>query len=243
MKMPAAILTYHSLDNSGSVVSVRPDLFREQIERLMERSVPIVPLDQAPDTPGSVALTFDDGFENLVEHAFPLLEKHALPATVFAVSGYIGRLNTWPGQPPSIPRLPLMNASALRETPGSVEIGAHTVTHPDLTKLPPERAAEELKNSRAALEDITGRPVRWLAYPYGASTHAVRDLARREFALACGVAMKFVGPDTDRADLPRIDAFYLNRGLPAERLLTPSGTAYIAFRNLLRTTRARLTAN
>ena len=243
MNAPAAILTYHSLDTSGSVISIRPELFRRHVERLMERNVPIVPLDQAPATPGSVALTFDDGFENLVEHAFPVLEQYGLPATVFMVSGYCGRLNAWPGQPErGIPRLRLMNGNHLRQAPRRVEIGAHTVTHPNLAKLPPARAAAELRDGRAALEDITGRTVRCFAYPYGASTPAVRELARQEFTLACGTAMKFVRPDADPADLPRIDAYYLRQGLGAERLLAPSGTAYIAIRNLLRTARARLAA-
>jgi peptidoglycan/xylan/chitin deacetylase (PgdA/CDA1 family) len=243
MSVPSAIITYHSLDTSGSVISIQPELFRRHIEGLLEQRVPIVPLDQAVRTPGSVALTFDDGFKNLVEQAFPLLERYRLPATVFMVTGYCGRLNTWPGQPElGIQPLPLMNHHDLQQLPNGVELGAHTATHPNLTKLPPEQASMELRTSRMVLEDITGRQVRWLAYPYGASTPKVRELARQEFVLACGTELKYVKNEADPLNLPRIDAYYLRLGLRAERLLAPIGTAYIALRNVLRATRARVTA-
>jgi peptidoglycan/xylan/chitin deacetylase (PgdA/CDA1 family) len=131
MTPPSAILTYHSLDTSGSVISVAPDLFRRQIECLLERNTLIVPLQQVFETPGSVALTFDDGFENFFRYAVPVLEKYNLAATVFVVSGYCGRLNNWPGQPKSgIPVLPLMTWDHLRQLPENIEIGAHTVNHP-----------------------------------------------------------------------------------------------------------------
>ncbi len=244
MSAPSAVLTYHSLDNSGSVISISPEMFRRHIEQLLERNIPIVPLDQALTSSGVVALTFDDGFENLMEHAFPVLDQYRLPATVFVVSAYCGRLNTWPGQPEDgIPRLRLMSRNDLRQLPERIEIGAHTATHPDLTKLSPAVASAELRDGRAALEDITGRPVRWFAYPYGLSTPAVRELTRQEFTLACGTTLKFLRPEMDPADLPRIDAYYLRQGLSADRLMAPAGTAYIAIRNFLRTTRARMTAN
>src|SRR6202043_11676 len=94
----SAILTYHSLDDSGSVISVPPALFRRQMDFLAASGIPVVPLNEVMKRPGSVAITFDDGFRNFADHAVPVLERHRLPATVFVVSRYCGLTNDWPSQ-------------------------------------------------------------------------------------------------------------------------------------------------
>lgn len=234
----SAILTYHSLDTSGSVISVAPDVFRRQIECLLERNTLIVPLQKVFELRGSVALTFDDGFENFLRYAVPVLEQYNLPATVFVVSGYCGRLNDWPGQPKSrVPILPLMTWDHLRQLPANIEIGAHTVTHPDLRRLPIAKVVCELRACRAAIEDGAGRPVWSFAYPYGSSSAAVRDIVRNEFTLACGTAMKFVRRQADPVRLPRIDTYYLPTAFAVGQLMSSTGSAYIACRNALRVAR------
>src|SRR5580700_4908300 len=106
----SAILTYHSLDDSGSVISTPPVVFRRQMEFLAQSGIPVVPLDQAVARPGSVALSFDDGFGNLADHALPVLEQYHLPATIFVVSRYCGKMNNWPSQPAGgVPQLPLLS--------------------------------------------------------------------------------------------------------------------------------------
>ena len=67
------ILTYHSIDDSGSVISVSPAQFRRHMQILTEKRIRVVPLRDVQATPGAVALTFDDGYRNLVEHAAPVL--------------------------------------------------------------------------------------------------------------------------------------------------------------------------
>jgi peptidoglycan/xylan/chitin deacetylase (PgdA/CDA1 family) len=243
MSAQSAILTYHSLDRTGSVISIPPELFRRHIEALLARKVPIVTLEQALKRSGCVALTFDDGFENFIEHALPTLAEYKLPATVFVVTGYCGQLNTWPTQPKSgIPALRLMNWRQLQELPDYIALGGHTTNHPDLGKVPLTMVADEVTRCRSVLEDRTGRPVRLFAYPYGSSTHVVRNLVREHFPLAYGTALDFVGPNADLLNLPRIDAYYMRQWLSADRLLAPSGRAYIAFRGFLRTIRAQMMA-
>src|ERR1051325_6424882 len=93
------ILTYHSLDTSGSVVSVTPDLFPTQMSRLAEIGWCGISLLEAIEHKtahgtwpgGSVVLTFDDAFANVVEHAVPVLKRLGFKATVFVVTGYVGR--------------------------------------------------------------------------------------------------------------------------------------------------------
>jgi len=235
----SAILAYHSLDDSGSVISTPPSLFRRQMEFLASSGIPVVPLDQVLDRPGSVSITFDDGVQNLLEHAIPVLERYRLTATIFIVSGYCGRFNRYPSQAPSqaqglVPELPLLSWEEIRALPRLISVGAHTITHPNLTRLPAEECERELHECQGEMEQRLGRPVRWLAYPYGASSPQVRQLARRHFDLAVGTSLRFVSARSSRLDLPRIDTYYLRGGFPLERLFTGAGRVYIAFRNLLR---------
>jgi len=102
----SAILTYHSLDDSGSVLSMPPSVFRRQMEFLASSSIPVVPLDEAVRRPNCIALTFDDGFRNLLDHAIPVLDRLRLPATIFVVSGYCGGLNDCRASLPAVPAAP-----------------------------------------------------------------------------------------------------------------------------------------
>ena len=231
----SAILTYHSIDTSGSVISVPPSVFRSQMEFLAASGIPVAPLDQVFHQPGSVAITFDDGFANLAEHAFPLLERYGLPATVFVVSEYCGRHNDWPSQPlGAVPILPLLNWEDLQKLPAGIDIGAHTATHPDLSRLPAQDCEREMNSCRQQIEQRLGKAVPCFAYPYGASSPEVRKLAARNFDLAVGTSLRFLPAQPDRMDLPRIDAYYLRESFPLERLFGSSGRIYIAMRGLLR---------
>ena len=233
----SSILTYHSLDTANSVISVAPQLFREQMASLAEMNIPVVSLAVIRETEGAVALTFDDGFQNFFQHAFPVLQEYNFPATVFAVSGYSGRQNTWPSQPlrPFVPTLDLMSWSELEQiSKAGVSVGSHTMTHPRMSRLPDAEVENELRISRSDLEDRTGKAVDAFAYPYGDSTPAVRRAVARYFRLACGTQLNFVSPDSDPIELPRIDAYYLHNRFCFQALGTRYGTAYIAVRRSLR---------
>lgn len=95
-------------------------------------------------------------------------------------------------------------AGALAET-GLVTIGAHSVTHPRLSQLPPEACEAEMTDSRRACEAIAGRPVDVFAYPFGDDSASVRETAARlGFSCALGVTPAPVTPEADRFALPRI---------------------------------------
>jgi peptidoglycan/xylan/chitin deacetylase (PgdA/CDA1 family) len=237
----SAILMYHSLDTSGSVISTPPRLFRRQMERLAENGTPVVPLAEVTKTPGSVALTFDDGYANFLAHALPALQKHGFPATVFIVSGYCGKRNDWPFQDRCVPSLEIMGWNELSELVRcGVSLGAHTVNHRRLTGLPEDVVRREMRDCRMELEDRTGAALKALSYPYGASGVGVRALAAREFLLACGTRLQYVRGAGDVLDLPRIDAFYLRCSWAMDNLLTRGGAAWFGVRGLLRAARAAL---
>ena len=238
----SAILTYHSVDDSGSVISTSPELFRHQMEFLATSGVPVVPLADVVKRPGSVAITFDDGFANLQDHAIPVLERYGLAATIFLVSDYCGGRNNWPSQPKgTVPDLPLMDWPALASLPEHITPGAHTRTHPNLNALAPAECERELVECRDRIAQRLSKPVHWLAYPYGASNAIVRSVATRHFDLAVGTSLDFLPPQPDRMNLPRIDMYYLTGRFPFERLFTGQGSAYILLRRLMRGARRRFT--
>jgi peptidoglycan/xylan/chitin deacetylase (PgdA/CDA1 family) len=234
-KQPSFILTYHSLDESGSPISVPPAIFQQQMEFLSEYGAPVVPLREIFKQPGSVAITFDDGFDNFLTGALPVLHRLQLPATVFAVSGYCGRRNDWPSQAPGIPILQLMNWSALREiSRHGIEIGAHTIHHPRMTDLSSDEMEQEVNGCQSEIEDRIGKPVRSFAYPYGDSNAQARQVARQHFDVACGVRLDYAKAGNDMLDLPRLDAYYFQDPFWFKRMVTPVGGIYVWARRQLR---------
>lgn len=235
MDLLGAILTYHSLDESGSVISVRPEVFARQLAALAGAGVKVVPLTELRAAPGpAVALTFDDGFENIARAA-PVLARHRFPATVFLVTDYCGKQNDWPGQWAGAPRLPLMAWSRIRElSAAGIEFGAHTATHPDLTRLDVSQAREEMLSSKRCIEDATGRPVRSFAYPYGAMSAATRALVGEHFQAGCSTRLGYVTAASSPEALERLDVYYLQRPYWFGRLFGIPARSYLAARAALR---------
>jgi peptidoglycan/xylan/chitin deacetylase (PgdA/CDA1 family) len=239
---------YHSLDDSGSVLSTAPALFHEQMRILHEqgqRVVSLAELQRALANGGPaedlVAITFDDGFQNVYEHALPVVQRCGFPITVFLVSDYCGRPNSWPTQSPAAPRLPLLawqQVAAMSRMDGVV-FGSHTRTHPDLRRLPAHAVEEELVSSRAAIEHVVEGPVELLAYPYGGYDAGTRQMAGQHFRLACSTHLAFVGRGSDPLAVERIDTYYLSNLALFRRLLSPTGRAYVRVRRVARDFRAR----
>ena len=106
-----AILTYHSIDDSGSPISVSRQSFARHMEFLSDADLDVVPLAALVRTRSpkrdAVALTFDDGFANFMDEAVPHLRAHDFPSTVFVVTGHVGGTNSWGGSVvQGIPNLP-----------------------------------------------------------------------------------------------------------------------------------------
>jgi peptidoglycan/xylan/chitin deacetylase (PgdA/CDA1 family) len=243
------ILTYHSLDLSGSVVSVAPEQFAAHMHNLAERGYTGVRLDalldawagsgELPERP--VVLTFDDGFANLLEHGAPVLAELGFSATVFVISGRCGQNNDWPGQGAGVPLLPLLSwdgVSALSQA--GIEIGSHTTSHAQLDRIGDDEVLHELTVSKQQIEDRLGRPVRSFAYPCGDFRPSVVERVRELYDGACSVRMRTASYRDDRHVLPRLDAYYLRELSVFRRLGTPAGAAYLALRGVGRLVRGLL---
>ena len=118
----------------------------------------------------TVAITFDDCYADNLPAA-EILHQHGLPATFFVPTDYV---NTdaafpWDGH---LPRMSNLSWADLRHmTELGHDIGSHTASHPDMSRLTLAQAREELLSSRKAIEDRLGRPVRHFAYPFGGAAN------------------------------------------------------------------------
>jgi peptidoglycan/xylan/chitin deacetylase (PgdA/CDA1 family) len=238
-----AILTYHSIDGSGSPISVDRDAFREHVTFLASGAVTVTDvagLLEAPEGAEAVALTFDDAFANFATEAWPLLRDHGLPATVFVVSGHAGGTNSWGGREhPGIPTLPLLGWNDLgRLAEEGVTLGAHSSTHPDLRGLDDAALADEMAGSAATIAERTGRRPAVFAYPYGAHDDRVAAAAGAAFRFACTTELRPLGRADDPARLPRLDAYYLRGRGRLARWGTPALAGYLRVRAIVRGLRA-----
>jgi peptidoglycan/xylan/chitin deacetylase (PgdA/CDA1 family) len=133
------------------------------------------------------------------------------PLTEGERRGVLDELLTWAGaELASHPRhrlLSLEEVSVLAQGE-LIEVGAHTVTHPRLSALPAASQRDEIRGSKARLEEVLNRPVTSFAYPHGGrsdyTAQTVSIVREAGFARACSNFAGVVGPSTDRFQLPRI---------------------------------------
>ena len=184
------ILCYHAVDPSWeSPLALRPEEFAAQCIWLARHRT-VVPLEVAIArmTPqgrlprGMVALTFDDGLQQLSDHVFPVLERHRLPATVFLVAATLtadGQAVDWVDSPPVWPLKTLGVDHVLEARDQGFAFASHSWSHRTLPDLTQQECRQDLTDSRELLEDLLRQPVRYLAYPRGQHDAMVRAAARR----------------------------------------------------------------
>lgn len=159
-----AVLGWHRVDVEGGRLAVPPALFGRQMDTLdnHRQHFPVVPLDQVGNFLATgehrarrVVLTFDDAWADNHAHALGPLNRHRLPATLYAPSRLLGK----PGY--------MTRAQLLEMDDGGVTIGAHSRTHPDLRRCSPGELEGEVRGSKEDLEDLLAKPVTSFAYPTG----------------------------------------------------------------------------
>ncbi len=208
------ILSYHSLDDYGTGISVPPRLFEVQMATLAAEGCPTLTMAQVaehlrtrrPFPPRAMAITFDDGFASVGTIAAPILARYGLTATVYAISGMIGQRTQWTAYGAALPALPLLDWPALKALQaGGIEIGAHTITHGFLTRYSPADLQRELQEPRAMLERELGQPVRAFAYPQGDYNAAVVAATRAAgYTTATTLDQGRAGRGADPLRLPRL---------------------------------------
>lgn len=213
------ILTYHKVGPRPRRTRirglyVRPELFARQMRELHAGGFANGALADCagPRTTPRIVVTFDDGYVNVLEHALEPLARAGYRAVQFLVADRLGQCNTWDVPMGEAPE-PIMSEGQVREwLAAGHEIGAHTLTHPHLTRLPAGPAREEIVGSKQRLEDRFGRAIEHFCYPYGDWNPAVRDLvAEAGFLTACTTEFGVNAVADDRLALKRVTARYASR--------------------------------
>lgn len=194
-----------------------PARFAAVIDRLRARGYTFIDeaqylaaLEAPPaDRSKQVFLTFDDGYTDVHDVAWPLLAERGIPLHVFLVTDYAGRENDWDlslGRPP----FRHLEWSVVREMSArGVTFGSHTASHADLTRLTRAQALADLERSRKSIEDATGKPARTLSYPFGRYHAMAQETARAAgFQAAFSLYPAHRNAITDRFALRR-DAVYV----------------------------------
>lgn len=189
-KLP--ILMYHRVHPEGKAATaswrVTPEAFEQQLKYLQEAGYYSVSLadwgeailNKQPLPGRAILITFDDGYQDFYDFAFPLLKRYGFSATVFLVANNIGQTNTWDSVYDE--ELPLMGWDTIKELQSQgIEFGAHTATHPHLTALSPLEIVTEATRARIILQQGLGRVPVTFAYPYGDTDAVVQHLVG-----ACG---------------------------------------------------------
>jgi peptidoglycan/xylan/chitin deacetylase (PgdA/CDA1 family) len=200
----AVVILYHRVTDGAARTADPFAVDRRAFERQVEwlsRTYTLVTvgelvrrLREGRPLAGTAAITFDDGYECTVGRAWPILRSFKAPATLFLDTG---RLDG--------PRPALSHAEVRAMAAEGMEIGSHSVSHPDLTTLDDAALREELVRSRESLSALTGGPIRGFAHPFGRyDERVVRRVREAGYEYACTCRQH-------RANHPDIDPYRLNR--------------------------------
>jgi peptidoglycan/xylan/chitin deacetylase (PgdA/CDA1 family) len=200
------ILGYHRVDDvvcDPHSLCVSPKHFSEQLDVLSRVAQPIslkelingLTENELPRR--AVVLTMDDGYADIWYQAWPILEQYKIPATLFVSSGFLDRQFSWDIQEPTgsqhvrngmnIGRALTSGELINIASTGLVEIGSHSVNHPQLAARPVSEQLFEIQMSKRQLEDLLNQPVVSFSYPHGSASDVTIDLVR-ENGYRCGCA-------------------------------------------------------
>ncbi len=140
-----------------------------------------------------VVITFDDGWADNYENAYPILTSFGLSATFFIITGRVGSTG-------------YMSWAQLREMQdGGMQIESHTHSHTPLELLSNEKIKWELTHSRQIFEDNMGKQVGCISLPHGSFSDSVLEVVRQsEYVVCCTSRFGCASKASDPYVLPRI---------------------------------------
>jgi len=205
LKIP--VIMYHMVCNtSGENTRVRydnvfPEQFKQQMQYLCESGYRVVRLAEyfkwhkgelnLPKK--SVVITFDDGYKNVYDNAYPVLRKYNFPATIFLVTDYIGKEQSFGWFKDDDNSLwPLSWGEVAEMSQGNITIGSHSLSHPHLGRLTPEKIEKELGSSKQEIEDQINKEASFFSYPIGIKQYGVYNNNTKRGLISSGYQLAFV---------------------------------------------------
>jgi peptidoglycan/xylan/chitin deacetylase (PgdA/CDA1 family) len=205
------VLFYHKIDKPTPDVKIRgaftaPARFAKQMSYLkrhgfnfLTASEMIRHYRQQGEFPArSISITFDDGWKDNYTHAFPVLKKLGIPATIFLVPSVIGQMSDKVVAEGENKREHLSANEIVEMSNGGIEFGSHSLNHVHLHKTSPEETHTEIYNSKKQIENLVQKPCEVFSYPAGFFTDEVEKMV--EGAGYIG-AFSTVYGDNDSVDL------------------------------------------
>jgi peptidoglycan/xylan/chitin deacetylase (PgdA/CDA1 family) len=230
-----AILSYHSVDTARSPLALSEAELRRHLYWLASGKVQCVPLEWLPRVPAerdALSLTFDDGYADFADLAWPVFRHNDLPVTLFVVSARAGGASDWGG---GTPVRPLLGWDALvKLVDKGLVLGSHSRTHRDLTALSDAELEDEVAGSADEIEKRTGVRPKCFSHPFGKSDERVRAVVARHYQLACGQRLGVLSPGEPPFDLPRLDAHHFRDPKPFGAWGKPAFRRALAWRGLRR---------
>ena len=226
--MIPAILCYHKIERRRElgVTRLSPERFATQVHTLARhgwRAVTLSDLrgalrgEQRADE-RTIAITFDDGYRGLRDHAFPVLRDVGFSATCFVITDYAGRLNRWDvaygGR-----RFAHLGWRDIETWGGQgIAFESHTATHPRLPWVDDHQLADELVRSRHDLELALGAPRFAIAYPFGAvDDRVVAAATDAGYTIGFGLGRRWMG------DIMRVPRAAIHSWSPRLPVVGPLG--------------------
>jgi peptidoglycan/xylan/chitin deacetylase (PgdA/CDA1 family) len=216
------VLAYHAVSpHWPSSLAVTPGRLREHLEMLVRHGyvgATFADVIRGGVSAKTVAVTFDDGFQSVIKHAFPVMSELGLPGTIFVPAGLMGLgapmrwsgIDKWLDTEWENELMPATWDELRQLQDAGWEIASHTWSHARLPQLSDDALATELSSSRDRISQEMGGPCETLAYPYGDYDDRVRELAR-ETGYA-GAASMHPGPESPYC-WPRIGIYSIDEGV------------------------------
>jgi peptidoglycan/xylan/chitin deacetylase (PgdA/CDA1 family) len=163
------------------ITRVTPGRFAGQIEAALDQGFTFCTLSEFLQKPlsKSIALTFDDGFASIFQHAYPVLKEHQIRATIFIIAGFTGQFDDWDVNFARI-RFPHLNWLEIEKLfKEGWQIESHSLYHNDLTKIGKSACLRELELSRSLIEKRLQNTVCHISYPFGNTDADVIESCRQ----------------------------------------------------------------